>query len=171
MYYSSGLPEIRLALVDARATLRTARDTHEIVKAEAEQRAVDAGATGRNAEERGRALTLALARDARYSQALAQLRRAEAEAERLEALLEGARDARRVEEWTIRARLADALGSTQSDDTDPTGDAAFDDAATERATQARLRAQREMDELFPEKYTPPARPTNGRVINLTRGAS
>lgn len=167
----AGLAEIRLALVDARATLRTARDTHEIVKAEAEQRAIDAGATGKNAEERSRALTLALARDGQYSRALAQVRRAEAETERLEALIEGARDARRIDEWAIRARLADALGSTPSDDADPAGDSTFDDAATERATQARAHAQRDMDELFPAKYTPPARPTNGRVINLTRGAS
>lgn len=125
-----GLPEIRLSLADARANLRTAKDTLEIVRAEAEQRCIDlaGGAIGKNETERSRALTLALARDPQYIRALSQARRVEAEVERLDALLEGAKDGRRLEEWTIRARLADALLGVHSDHADRAGDTAFDDA-------------------------------------------
>lgn len=127
-----GIPEIRIQLASARDQLRHAKDMHEMVKAEAEQRAIDAagGSIGKNEAERSRALTLALARDPQYRGALTQVRVYEAEVDRLEALLEGARDARRLDEWSIRARLAEALlyAGIQSDHTDLTGDASFDDA-------------------------------------------
>lgn len=103
------MTELRLHLAAARATLRAAKDRHELARAEAEQAAIDGGCGGKNAEERTRNLTLVLAKDEAYQHALARLRAAEAEVDRLDALLEGARDARRAEEWQIRARLADAL--------------------------------------------------------------
>jgi hypothetical protein len=126
-----GIPEIRIQLAAARDQLRHAKDIHEMVRAETEQHTIDqaGGSIGKNEAERTRALVLALNRDPRYRGALTQIRICEAEVDRLEALLEGARDARRVEEWAIRARLADALlyAGVQSDHTDRTGDAAFDD--------------------------------------------
>lgn len=121
--------ELRLQLASARATLRAAKDDHELARAQAEQRAIDAGCNGKNADERARNLTLALAEDDLYQRALARLRAAEAEVERLDALLESTRDARRAEEWHIRARLADGLfrAGVQSDSADAAGESAFDD--------------------------------------------
>lgn len=126
------MQELRLQLAQARANLRSAKDEFDIVVALSEQRAIEAagGSIGRNEEERKRNLRIALANDGSYGNALMELREAEAEVDRQEALLEGARDARRYDEWTIRARLIDALVGTDipSDSSDPAGDAAFDDA-------------------------------------------
>lgn len=122
--------ELRQRLVECRTSLRAAKDAYETVKAQREQVAVDAGqASGKNAEERARGLTIALATDVLYLQALSGYRVCEAECERVEALLEAARDERRHGEWQIRARLADALlGTAIGDDSaDPAGDSAFDD--------------------------------------------
>lgn len=109
--------ELRQQLAAARARLRSAKDAHELAKAEAEQRAIDGGCSGKNAEERARSLLLALNKDNAYLPSLGALRHAENEVERIEALLEGARDARRYDEWQIRARLVDALlrAGVQSD--------------------------------------------------------
>lgn len=122
--------ELRLQLAQVRANLRQQKDLHEQALAQAEQAAIDSGkAGGKNAEERARGLTLALMKDASYQAARAKLRAAEAECERVEALLESARDERRASEWQIRMRLADALfrGGIQSDESEPAGDGAFDD--------------------------------------------
>lgn len=151
--------ELRLRLADCRASLRSAKDAFEIVTAQREQCAIDRGqANGKNAEERSRSLTIALATDTIYLQALSSCRIAEAECDRVEALLEAARDERRHSEWQIRARLTDTLlGTTiQSDDSDPAGDSTFDDTIDRRVlqrttydvTQAYARAQAEMDELY-----------------------
>lgn len=136
---ANGFTELRLSLAEARARLRSAKDAHELAKAEAEQRAISAGlANGKNAEERARALTLVLAHDDNYTPALANLRRCEHEVDRLEALLESARDARRVDEWRIRAQLVDALdrAGVASDHADRAGDGAFDDGLGQRVDQA-----------------------------------
>ena len=127
------MQELRLAVADARSALRTAKDNHELAKAEAEQRAIDSGVNGKNETERTRNLTLALAQDRLYQEAHLQLRQWEAEVERREALLEAACDDRRNTEWQIRARLADALfrAGVQTDHADATGDGAFDDTADE----------------------------------------
>lgn len=127
-----GFTELRLSLAEARSRLRSAKDSHELAKAEAEQKAISAGlASGKNAEERARALTLILAHDDDYLPALGNLRHCEHEIDRLEALLEGARDARRIDEWRIRAQLVEALNraGVASDSPDRSGDGAFDDAA------------------------------------------
>jgi hypothetical protein len=73
--------------------------------------------------------------DDTYTGALAHLRQAEHECERVEALLEAARDERRASEWQIRAQLAAAiLGSDiPSDGGDPYGDDSFDNAIDQRA--------------------------------------
>lgn len=121
--------ELRQQLAEARSNLRSAKDHYDLTKAEAEQRAVLI-AGGKNEEERKRNLVVALAQDNTYIAARDALRKAEAEVDRQEALLEGARDARRYDEWTVRARLIDALISAgiQTDSSDPAGDSAFDDA-------------------------------------------
>lgn len=135
MDISNGFTELRLSLAESRSRLRAARDGHDLAKAEAEQRAISAGlANGKNAEERSRALTLILAHDDDYLPALGNLRHCEHEVDRLEALLESARDARRVDEWRIRAQLIEALNRMQvpSDHEDRAGEGAFDDVADQR---------------------------------------
>lgn len=127
----SNLQQFRLQIVEEARNLRLSRDNHETVKAQCEQRAIAAGANGKNAEERARNLTLALAEDAEYRLALTMLRDAEYSHERACSLLEAAKDDRRAAEWQIRAKLADGLFArgVGSDADDPAGDVAFDDAA------------------------------------------
>lgn len=155
--------ELRLRLAECRTTLRQMKDLHEQALAQAEQAAIDDGrAGGKNAEERARSLTLALMNDASYQAAHTRLREVEAECERVEALLESARDERRASEWQIRARLADALfhAGAQSDGDEPAADSAFDDTydeqaaryassfgATLRRQQARPNGTEELEEL------------------------
>lgn len=56
MDISQGFTELRLSLAEARARLRSAKDAHDLAKAEAENKAILAGlANGKNAEERSRA--------------------------------------------------------------------------------------------------------------------
>lgn len=132
MDITAGFTELRLSLADARDKLRQAKDAFEVVEAQAEQRAIDNGlAGGKNIEERQRNTLLALQQDSTYLAALKALRNAEANVDRLEALLEGTRDARRIDEWRIRAQLVDALNraGVASDSPDRAGDGAFDDAA------------------------------------------
>ncbi len=122
---------LRQRLTDCRISLRATKDAYELAKAEAEQQAIDDGkAGGSNEAARQRSLTIAIEVDQNYRTARTFLRRAEAELERVEGLLESARDERRASEWQIRAKLADALLGTdiQSDNSDPIGDSAFDDA-------------------------------------------
>lgn len=142
--------ELRQQLAAARIRLRGVKGSFELARAEAEQRAIDAGlAGGKNEKERERALLLAISKDEQYLIGLAAYRQAEAEVDRLEALLEGARDARRAEEWQIRARLADALmRAVQSDG--GTG-AEFDDGmdhALYADVERHLARQEKPDEEF-----------------------
>lgn len=135
MDISQGFTELRLSLAEARSRLRAAKDSHDLAKAEAENKAILAGlANGKNAEERSRALTLILAHDDDYLPALGNLRHCEHEVDRLEALLEGARDARRIDEWRVRAQLVDVLNraGVASDSQDRAGDQAFDDVVDQR---------------------------------------
>lgn len=137
--------ELRQRLVECRTNLRAAKDTFEIVRAQREQAAIDSGqANGSNAEARARSLTIALAADTLYVTALSGYRVCEAECERVEALLEAARDERRHGEWQIRARLADALlgVSIPADGADPAGDDAFDNTLTQTIDDYLTRARR-----------------------------
>lgn len=137
--------ELRLRLVECQTSLRAAKDTFEIVRAQREQAAIDTGqANGSNAEQRARSLTIALATDPIYLQALSGYRVCEAECGRVEALLEAARDERRHAEWQIRAKLADALlgAAIVSDNADPIGDGAFDDTLQRACDDYLTRAQR-----------------------------
>lgn len=121
--------ELRQRLVDCRAAFRTAKDLHEQATAQAEQAAVDNGkASGSNAEARARSLAIALMGDASYQGSLARLRAAETEVERVQALLDAARDERRATEWQIRAKLADGLFSAGVPN-EQADDGSFDDVA------------------------------------------
>ncbi len=117
-------------LADARIHLRNAKDDHEKARAFAEHRAIERGVSGKNAEERERNLTIALAADEDYQRVLKSLRGAEAVLDKTESDLETERDQRRANEWQIRAKLADGLfrSGIQSDNDDPAGDSAFDDS-------------------------------------------
>lgn len=138
MDITTGFTELRLSLAEARARLRSARDAHELAKAEAEQRAIDNGlAGGKNIEERQRNTLLAIQNDTAYLATQKALRSAEANVDRLEALLEGARDARRIDEWRIRAELVGALNRAGvASDADDRSEAAFDDALGQQVDQA-----------------------------------
>lgn len=139
MDIAQGFTELRLSLAEARNELRQVKDVFEVTEAQAEQRAIDAGlAGGKNIEERQRNTLLALQNDSAYLAALKALRSAEANVDRLEALLECARDARRIDEWRIRAQLVEALNraGVQSDSPDRAGDGAFDDALGQQVDQA-----------------------------------
>lgn len=141
--------ELRQQLAAARIRLRGVKGSFELAKAEAEQRAIGAGqAIGKNEKERERALLLAISKDEQYLIGLAAYRQAEAEVDRLEALLEGARDARRAEEWQIRARLADALmrAGVQSDGGDEFDDGI--DHALYADVERHLARQEQPDEEF-----------------------
>src|SRR5262245_59478795 len=137
--------ELRLRLAECRASLRSAKDAFETVKAQREQVAIDTGAAGgSNAEQRTRSLTIALATDTLYLSALAASRVCEAQCEQVEALLEAATDERRAAEWQIRARLADGLlgAAVPGDHVDPTGDGAFDDTLDHIASSGLSHAAR-----------------------------
>jgi len=138
MDIAAGFTELRLSLAEAQSNLRSAKDAFEVAEAQAEQRAIDAGlAGGKNIEERQRNTLLALQQDSAYLVAQKALRSAEANVDRLEALLEGARDARRIDEWRIRAQLVEALNraGVASDSPDRASDGAFDDAADARGAE------------------------------------
>jgi len=137
--------DIRMQLVAARIDLRGAKDTHELVTAEAEQRAIEAGATGKNAEERSRALTIALNRDPQWLRSRATLRRAESEVERLQAMLDAQDADRRAYEWSIRAGLVDALQAGGHAAAEPIDVSAFEALPDDLVT---TKAFREVDELF-----------------------
>ena len=104
---------VRTELAEARIALRDAQDAYEETKAIVEQRIItSAGGAkelGSNAEERARALLLALQQDGDYIRMLAILREAQATVDRLQATLDDAIDARRADDRRSRDRLSAAL--------------------------------------------------------------
>ena len=104
---------LRTELADARTELREAQDAYEDAKAQAEQRIIDAAGgakhLGANAEDRARALTLALQDDEDHLHALVRLREAQARVDVAQALLDDAIDARRSEDRASRDRASAAL--------------------------------------------------------------
>jgi hypothetical protein len=116
------LTRLRLLLAQEKTALRTATDDYKVIKARAEQRAIESGVNGRNAEERERNLLVALDADAAYQTVLITLRQVESDIDRTEAQIESLLDDRRSYEWAIRSALVDALGGAGKDD-----GAAFDE--------------------------------------------
>lgn len=103
----------RAQLAAARITLRAQQDHHERITAQAEQRIIDAAGgaknLGANAEDRTRALTLALAEDATYTESLMWFRNAQAEVDRLQAEVDDAIDQRRKLDRASRDRASAAI--------------------------------------------------------------
>ena len=104
---------LRSEVAAARIELRDAQDAYEDAKAQAEQRIIDgaggAKGLGANAEDRARALTLALNADENYPHTLSRLREAQARVDHAQALLGDAIDARRVEDRLSRDRASAAI--------------------------------------------------------------
>lgn len=119
------LSELRISLAAARVTLRQAKDELETAKAIAETNMIANGAAGgKNAEERARALTVALEGSTLYRGALSYLRESEAYIDQIQATIAIEEDTIRIEELRVREKLAEALlGRRES--------AAADDAATD----------------------------------------
>lgn len=108
------LADHRRALVTARDALRTTKEDHETIRAICEQRAVDAGATGKNAEERERALLIALDKDGEYLKVRDRLDSAEYEVDRIQAEIAILEDNRKARELTCREennRVLDRLAA------------------------------------------------------------
>lgn len=105
------LAELRLALAEAKHTLRLAKDAHDIDRALAEHAAIAQlnGSAGKNEAERARNLTIALLDNADYCQTVNHLRDCEAAVDRLQAQIAVAEDEIRAAELRARERLADAL--------------------------------------------------------------
>ncbi|HEY0607768.1 MAG TPA: hypothetical protein VGD58_32940 [Herpetosiphonaceae bacterium] len=103
----------RQRLAAARIALRDAQDHHDLIKAQAEHRIIEnAGGAknlGANADDRTRAVTLALANDPAYCAALAALREAQAEVDRMQADVDDAIDQRRKLDRQSRDRASAAL--------------------------------------------------------------
>jgi hypothetical protein len=139
---ASNIALARRRLAETRIKLREHAAYLAWLRARAEQRVLysvggDPKKLGANDEERKRAMTLALADDAEYQEALQKSRQLEADADRQEADLESAKDERRKWEWSIRERLAAALdGRGIAPENVERQDHEFDEAATEAATVA-----------------------------------
>jgi hypothetical protein len=103
----------RAQLAAARIALRAQQDHHERITAEAEQRSIDAAGgaknLGANAEDRTRALTLALFEDHDYTESLMWLRAAQAEVDRLQAEIDDLIDQRRTLDRESRDRASAAI--------------------------------------------------------------
>lgn len=126
-------------LAAARSACQAAKDSEKVQRAWAERRAVASlnGTLGKNAEERERQLTVALAEDSEYKAALARLRQAELRVAELEADLEAYKDQRRESEWAVRAALVNALAGRQifAEADDTAFDAAGDEAIYQELTE------------------------------------
>ena len=126
------LKTLRLDLARAKARLRTATAYLKDTQAFSEQAVIDAAggpkALGANAEDRQRALTIALATDVTYQDALKTVHELEYQVDGIEALIADAVDERRRQEMTVRDKLADALMWNVGADLPSATDDAFDDA-------------------------------------------
>ena len=117
-------------LAAAKNGLRASKDHYETTRAICEMRVQT---TGKNAEDRKRELTIALASDEDYIAALDDLRDAEAELDQAQAAIDAAEADRRDREWSIRARLAEALGRVNVTTEDDIPDWLNDQRAVQRA--------------------------------------
>jgi hypothetical protein len=118
------LATLRIALAEARISLKDAKDYEATARAVAETTAIEGGTNGKNADERARNLTIALMDDNYYQNARISLRDAEAKVDHLQAEIANYEDTIRADEARIREKLADALMGKRVDDL--TADQAFD---------------------------------------------
>jgi site-specific recombinase XerD len=100
----------RQQLAEARIALRLAQDVYDLAKAQAAQRIIDAAGgakgLGANAEDRDRALTIALAADQECMTAEGTVRTYQAQVDRLQAQLDDEIDLRRTQDRATRADIA-----------------------------------------------------------------
>ncbi len=103
----------RHQLAEARIALRRAQDVYDLANAQAAQRIIDAAGgaknMGVNAEERDRALTIALAADEECKIAHGTVRDYQAAVDRAHAQVEDEIDTRRMLDRASRDRLSTAL--------------------------------------------------------------
>ena len=104
---------IRQQLAEARIGLRLAQDVYDVVKAQAAQRIIDAAGgaknMGANADDRDRALTIALAADEECMIAQGTTRDYQAQVDRAQAHVDDEIDLRRMLDRASRDRLSTAL--------------------------------------------------------------
>ncbi len=105
----------RHQLAEARIALRRAQDVYDLVKAQAAQRIIEAAGgaknMGANAEDRDRALTIALAADEECMLAQGTVRDYQAQVDRTQAQVDDEIDVRRMLDRASRDRLSTALES------------------------------------------------------------
>jgi hypothetical protein len=128
-------PNIHHEMARCRMRHQNAQADLKVAKAKAEMDVISQlnGSYGKNAEERERQLIIGLAEHRAYQSALVMARQLEAQYEMSVADYETYRDARRVEEWSIRAQLADAISQRT-----PSADAASTDAGIDDVVDAEL---------------------------------
>lgn len=123
---------LRLDLARVKSRLRIANDNLKLEQATREQATIEAAggakALGANAEDRARALTIALGSDKDYQDALKAVRQLEYQCDGIEALIADVVDERRRQEMIVRDKLADALLWNVGSDLPSATDDMFDDA-------------------------------------------
>lgn len=127
-------------LASAKDELRRAKDHEQTIRAIVES---TAEISGKTTDDRKRELAFALTQNPVHKEAQADLRDAEYAVDMAQAAIDQAETERRDREWSIRARLADALSRQHIE----SEDAVPDWLATKRA-EAHIKAHIEMDELF-----------------------
>lgn len=129
-------PSIHHEMARCRMRHQNAQADLKVAKARAEMDIIAQlnGSYGKNAEERERQLLLGLAEHRAYQSALVMARQLEAQYEMSVADYETYRDARRVEEWSIRAQLADAISQRTPSADQQSTDAGIDDVVDADAT-------------------------------------
>ena len=109
--YEQGVPQLLRQMVNGKIRLGAATYYHDAVKAQAEQRAYDnllaGGQLGKNVEERGRQLVIAIDRDPDYKSALKSLQDARGDLWRLETELDILQHLRKDRELAARERMID----------------------------------------------------------------
>ncbi len=103
----------RHQLAEARIALRLAQDVYDLAKAQAAQRIIEAAGgaknMGSNAEDRDRALTIALAADEECRIAQGTVRDYQAAVDRAQTQVDDEIDLRRTQDRASRDRLSTAL--------------------------------------------------------------
>jgi len=129
-------PSIHHEMARCRMRHQNAQADLKVAKAKAEMDIIAQlnGSYGKNAEERERQLLLGLAEHRAYQSALVMARQLEAQYEMSVADYETYRDARRQEEWSIRAQLADAIARRTPSADEQSTDEGIDDVADAEVT-------------------------------------
>jgi hypothetical protein len=126
--------------------LRRAKDHEQTIRAIAEYVEL----SGKNADDRKRELAYILSQHAGYRKAQDVLRDAEYAVDQAQAAIDAADAERRDREWSIRARLAEALRTINVESEDAVPDWLADQQTKQRIL-SRVEAQMQIDDLYPTK--------------------